>query len=212
MHGMGKLSFAFMAGVFALALILAGCAGYNAQPQGNSTMTNSTPPAPVAEIAVFNTSMGVFEVQLDRAKAPLTVANFVSYVQSGFYDGTIFHRVIPGFMVQGGGFTSNGTQKPTNPAIKLESGNGLSNQKGTVAMARTNVPNSATSQFFVNVVDNPFLDKANAQDGNGYAVFGKVVSGMDVVMKISAVQTTTVGYMQDWPVESIVINKAYMKN
>ncbi|MGE0071559.1 MAG: peptidylprolyl isomerase [Thiomonas sp.] len=159
----------------------------------------------------FVTSMGDFVVQLDPARAPKTVANFLDYVKSGFYKGTIFHRVIPGFMVQGGGFTADMQQKPTRPPIALESQNGLRNLRGTIAMARTADPNSATSQFFINVVDNPSLDYPQP-DGHGYAVFGKVVSGMDVIDKIVAVPTKSVGPYQDVPVKPIVIDNAKLLN
>jgi len=159
----------------------------------------------------FVTSMGDFVVQLDPARAPKTVANFLDYVKSGFYKGTIFHRVIPGFMVQGGGFTADMQQKPTRPPIPLESQNGLRNLRGTIAMARTADPNSATSQFFINVVDNPSLDYPQP-DGHGYAVFGKVVSGMDVIDKIVAVPTKSVGPYQNVPVKPIVIDNAKLLN
>lgn len=190
---------------------LSGCAANNAQSAQNQTnqswvinMANDS-----KEIAVLETSMGAIEIELDRADAPKTVENFVSYVNSGFYDGTVFHRVIPGFMVQGGGFTPDGTQKNANAPVPLESANGLKNNAGAVAMARTNDPNSATSQFFINVADNGFLDYA---PGNpGYAVFGKVVSGMDVVEKIEKVQTSSRSSYDDWPVQDIVIERAYMK-
>lgn len=162
------------------------------------------------EIAVIETSKGTIEIELDRDKAPITVENFVTYVKAGFYDGTIFHRVMDGFMIQGGGFTPEGEEKETNDPIKLESGNGLKNTKGTVAMARTMVPDSATSQFFINVADNAFLD-AQAPGQDGYAVFGKVISGMDVVNDIKGVETGTKGPHDDWPVEDIIITKAYMK-
>ena len=130
------------------------------------------------------TSAGDIVIELDKAKAPKTVDNFVQYVKDGHYNGTVFHRVIPTFMIQGGGMTADMTEKKTRAPIPLESKNGLSNVRGSIAMARTNDPNSATSQFFINVQDNPRLDAANARDGNGYAVFGKVISGMDVVDKI----------------------------
>lgn len=166
--------------------------------------------AEMEEIVVIETSRGTIEIELDREHAPVSVENFIGYVNSGFYDGTVFHRVIPNFMVQGGGFTAEGVEKKTNAPIKLESDNGLSNLRGTVAMARTNDPDSATSQFFINVVDNKFLDYAPGNDG--YAVFGKVVSGMDVVDEIKSVKTTTKhGYYSDWPVEEVIIEKAYMK-
>jgi len=171
---------------------------------------NESEGADMGEIAVIETNKGTIEIELDRENAPVTVENFVNYVNSGFYDGTVFHRVIPNFMIQGGGFTAEGVQKETNAPIKLESDNGLKNLQGTIAMARTNDPDSATSQFFINVVDNPALDYASGNDG--YAVFGKVTSGMEVVDDIASVKTTTkYGYYADWPVEEIVIEKAYLK-
>lgn len=161
------------------------------------------------EIAVIETNLGTIEVALDRKNAPITVENFVEYVNDDFYNGTIFHRVIKGFMVQGGGFTPDGSQKPTNAPIKLESNNGLKNKRGTIAMARTMVKDSATSQFFISTVDNDFLDYTSSNPG--YAVFGKVVSGMDVVDKIESVKTTSKGPFDDWPASDVVITKIYMK-
>lgn len=157
------------------------------------------------------TSAGDIVLELDRAKAPKSVDNFIAYVKSGHYSGTVFHRVIPTFMVQGGGMDKNLVEKKTNAPIPLESGNGLKNERGTVAMARTADPNSATAQFFINVQDNPFLDQPNARDGNGYAVFGKVVDGMDVVDKIRAVPTTTRGPHQNVPVEPVLIKQATLE-
>jgi len=154
------------------------------------------------------TSAGDIVLELDKAKAPKTVDNFVQYVKDGHYNGTIFHRVIPTFMIQGGGMTADMNEKTTRAPIPLESRNGLSNLRGSVAMARTNDPNSATSQFFINVQDNPRLDAANARDGNGYAVFGKVISGMDVVDKIRAVPTASKGMHDDVPMTPVTINKA----
>jgi peptidyl-prolyl cis-trans isomerase A (cyclophilin A) len=156
----------------------------------------------------FKTSMGNITVELDPKAAPLSVANFLRYVEDKHYDGTIFHRVIGSFMIQGGGFMPSMREKETRPPIKLESGNGLSNVRGTIAMARTNVPDSATAQFFINVVDNLRLDKAQSADGNGYAVFGRVVDGMDTVDKIRAVQTTTRGFYQNVPETAVVIESA----
>src|SRR5512136_12091 len=156
----------------------------------------------------LETSNGTIVVELDQAKAPVTVGNFLEYVKAGFYDGTVFHRVIPNFMIQGGGFTANMEQKPTRGAIVNESANGLVNKRGTVAMARTPDPNSATAQFFINLKDNAFLDKAKSQDGVGYCVFGKVVEGMKVVDAIAAVKTGTVGGFQDVPMQPVVITKA----
>jgi len=153
------------------------------------------------------TTMGDIVIELDAAKAPKTVDNFVQYVKAGHYDGTIFHRVIGNFMIQGGGMTADMKQKPTRPPIPLESKNGLVNVRGSVAMARTNDPDSASAQFFINVKDNAFLDAANARDGNGYAVFGKVISGMDVVDKIKAVPTGP----GDVPVTPVVIKSATLE-
>lgn len=158
------------------------------------------------------TTEGDMVLELDRARAPQTVDNFIAYVRSGHFDGTIFHRVIPGFMIQGGGFTPDMTQKPTRPPIPLESRNGLSNARGTVAMARTVVPNSATAQFFINARDNDFLDAAKSRDGNGYAVFGKVSAGMDVLDKIQNVPTGTKGPHQNVPNTPVIITKATLEN
>jgi peptidyl-prolyl cis-trans isomerase B (cyclophilin B) len=158
---------------------------------------------------IFETTKGNIEVELDEQKAPVTVNNFLLYVDRGHFDGTVFHRVIKGFMIQGGGFTQEGDQKQTLPPIKLESKNGLKNSKGTIAMARTMIEDSATAQFFVNTVDNAFL---NYSAGNpGYAVFGKVVSGMEAVMSIEGVKTSSKHGMADWPVEDVVIKRAYRK-
>ncbi|GKT21103.1 peptidylprolyl isomerase [Acidovorax sp. SUPP3334] len=154
----------------------------------------------------LSTSMGDIVVQLDPAKAPKTVDNFLSYVKDKHYDGTIFHRVINGFMIQGGGFTPDMQQKPTKPPIALEANNGLKNDNYTIAMARTGNPDSATSQFFINVKDNAMLN-ANGE-GNGYAVFGKVVSGNDVVDKIKAVSTGNKGMHQNVPTTPVLINSA----
>ncbi|MCK6426120.1 MAG: peptidyl-prolyl cis-trans isomerase [Burkholderiaceae bacterium] len=157
------------------------------------------------------TSMGDIVVELDAAKAPRTVANFVEYVKAGHYDGTVFHRVIPNFMIQGGGMDEKMAEKPTRSPIALESRNGLSNVRGSVAMARTMVPDSATAQFFINVKDNAFLDQPNSRDGHGYAVFGKVVAGMDVVDKIKAVPTGNRGPHQNVPLEPVTIKKASLE-
>ena len=160
-------------------------------------------------IIVFETSMGNFEVELNQEKAPITVKNFLSYVDEGYYNGLIFHRVIPNFMIQTGGFTPDMKQKATKAQIKNEADNGLKNLKYTLAMARTGEVDSATSQFFINTADNAFLNHG-ARDF-GYAVFGKVISGFDVVDKIGKVKTQTVGYFDDVPVTQIIINKAYKK-
>ena len=157
-------------------------------------------------VVVLETSQGSIEIELDPEKAPISVQNFLAYVDAGFYDGTIFHRVIPNFMVQGGGFDAKMNQKTTRPAIKNEADNGLKNDRGTIAMARTAVVDSATAQFFINSVDNAFLDHKNeTATGFGYAVFGKVVKGQDVVDKIEKVATTSRGGMSDVPVEPVVI-------
>ena len=154
------------------------------------------------------TSMGDVVIELDAKNAPKSVENFMQYVKAGHYNGTIFHRVIPNFMVQGGGMLPDMKEKPTRPPIPLESRNGLSNVRGSVAMARTAVPDSATAQFFINVKDNAFLDQAAARDGNGYAVFGKVIKGMEVVDKIKDVPTASRGPHQDVPTEPVVIKTA----
>jgi len=156
----------------------------------------------------LETSLGNITIELDEKAAPVTVKNFLIYVEEGFYDGTIFHRVIPGFMIQGGGFTADMNQKPIKQPIKNEAGNGLKNDRGTIAMARTSDPNSATSQFFINVNNNGPLNRATCQDGFGYAVFGMVTEGVDVVDKIVAVKTTTKYPHENVPVEPVVIKKA----
>jgi peptidyl-prolyl cis-trans isomerase A (cyclophilin A) len=161
-----------------------------------------------AQTVKLTTSAGDIVVELYAAKAPKTVENFLAYVKAGHYNGTIFHRVIDGFMIQGGGMTPDMKEKPTKAPIPLESKNGLVNARGTLAMARTMVPDSATAQFFINVKDNDFLNAANARDGNGYAVFGKVVAGLDVVDKIKGVATGNKGMHQNVPVEPVVIKTA----
>jgi cyclophilin family peptidyl-prolyl cis-trans isomerase len=161
------------------------------------------------EVAVLETSMGTIEIELLRDKAPVTVDNFIRYVKDGHYEGTVFHRVMADFMIQGGGFLPNGTQKATRAPIKLESNNNISNVRGTVAMARTMIKDSATSQFFINVVDNKMLDYGPKNDG--YAVFGRVIKGMDVADRIRAVETETRGPYENWPVEDIMITRAYMR-
>ena len=160
--------------------------------------------AALAQKVRLATSAGDIVVELDAAKAPKSVANFLEYVKAGHYNGTIFHRVIENFMIQGGGMTTDMKEKETRPPIPLESRNGLTNQRGTLAMARTSDPNSATAQFFINVKDNDFLNQTQARDGNGYAVFGKVVQGMDVVDKIRATPTGA----GDVPLQQVVIKKA----
>ena len=156
----------------------------------------------------METNKGVITLELDGKNAPETVANFVDYAKAGFYDGTIFHRVIPGFMIQGGGFTTDMKQKAARAPIKNEAGNGLKNTTGTIAMARTSDPHSATAQFFINVKDNGFLDHtAPTPQGWGYCVFGKVTDGMDVVHAIEHVQTGNRSGFQDVPLTEVVINK-----
>ena len=156
----------------------------------------------------MQTSMGDIEIELDAAKAPKTVENFLDYVKDGFYDGTIFHRVIDGFMIQGGGLEPGMKEKQTRAPIQNEADNGLPNERGTIAMARTNDPHSATAQFFINVADNAFLNfRSQSMDGWGYCVFGKVINGMDVVDAIKGVATTTKGFHQDVPSDDVVIEK-----
>jgi peptidyl-prolyl cis-trans isomerase B (cyclophilin B) len=163
------------------------------------------PENPNDPIVLLSTSMGDIKVELYKEKAPITVENFLAYAKDGFYDGTIFHRVIANFMIQGGGMKPDMTEKATKSPIKNESSNGLQNTKGTLAMARTAVVDSATAQFFINVRDNDFLNKSQAQDGAGYAVFGKVIQGMDVVDKIRNVETTSKGPFEDVPAKAVVI-------
>ena len=154
----------------------------------------------------LHTNFGVITLELDHEKAPVTAANFEQYVKVGFYNGTIFHRVIPGFMIQGGGMTADMIEKPTSKAITNEADNGLKNTAGTIAMARTSAPNSATSQFFINLADNDFLNhKDRSTAGYGYAVFGHVTKGMDVVQRIGQVRTTSRLIHQNVPVQPVVI-------
>lgn len=161
---------------------------------------------------VLQTTYGDISVELDHEKAPKTAANFEQYVRDGFYDGTLFHRVIEGFMVQGGGFDEDFNQKPTRDPIENEADNGLANEKGTLAMARTQDPHSATAQFFINVADNTFLNHSGKSiQGWGYCVFGCVVDGMDVVEKIKNVETTRRGMHADVPAQDVIIEKAYVK-
>lgn len=154
------------------------------------------------------TNKGTIRLELDDQKAPATVANFLEYVKKGHYDGTVFHRVIKGFMIQGGGFEPGMKQKPTGSPINNEAGNGLRNEHYTVAMARTSAPHSATAQFFINTTDNGFLDKERSQDGWGYAVFGRVVAGQDVVDAIEKVATTRKAGHADVPADDVVIERA----
>jgi len=171
----------------------------------------ATQPA-MAQKVLLATSAGDIVLELDREKAPKTVDNFLQYVKAGHYDGTIFHRVIENFMIQGGGMKPDMSEKPVRAPIPLESRSGLSNKVGTVAMARTGVPDSATAQFFINVRDNNFLDQPNSRDGQGYAVFGKVIQGMDVVEKIRTVPTANSGPHQNVPVTPVTIRKATLEN
>ena len=180
---------------------------------------SKTPQKENGYVVVLETSLGSIEIELNKEKAPITVENFLNYVTSGAYDGTVFHRVKDRFMIQGGGFTIDGKKKSTNPPIKLESNNGLLNEVGTIAMARTNIPDSATNQFFINVKDNSFLNYSStntdslylAHSSPGYAVFGKVVKGMDIVNNIKRVKTTVRNGMKDWPVDDVLIKKVFLK-
>jgi len=187
---------AIAAGIFFTARVATGFAAEAKSPAGNP-------------VVILETNLGSISIELYPDKAPITVQNFLAYVDAGFYNDTIFHRVIPKFMLQGGGFTRDMQQKPANPPIKNEADNGLRNSRGTIAMARTQDINSATSQFFINIVDNSFLD--HGVRDFGYAVFGKVTAGMDTVDKIAAVRTGTVSRYQDVPLEPVVITAARRK-
>lgn len=158
-------------------------------------------------MVIFSTTLGDIKIELYPEQAPVTVENFLQYVDDGFFDGTIFHRVIPGFVIQGGGFDAEMEQKKTRDPIKNEADNGLKNERGSLSMARTQVVNSATSQFFINLADNAFLD--HGERDFGYAVFAKVVEGMDVVDAVAGVQTADYGMHQNVPVEPVVVTKAY---
>jgi peptidyl-prolyl cis-trans isomerase A (cyclophilin A) len=180
-----------------------------------SAQWDEKPAAPAAApmgdhpVVTVTTSLGSFDLELDAKRAPGTVENFLQYVDAGFYDGTIFHRVIPAFMIQGGGFDATMKQKPTRAPIKNEAANGVKNETGTAAMARTNDPNSATAQFFINLVDNEFLNHGSRDFG--YAVFARVSSGMDVVQKIAAAPTGSRGGHQNVPLEAVVIESIRRK-
>jgi len=189
--GLGALAFF---GLFALIAVDAGAAADDDKP-----------------IVVLETSMGPITIELDKAKAPITVENFLKYVDAGFYDNLIFHRVMPGFMIQGGGMDDKMQEKATNPQIKNEASNGLKNERGTLAMARTSNPNSATAQFFINLVDNSRNLGPGGVDPFGYAVFGKVIDGMDTVDKIAKVQTGQRGGHGDVPVQPVYIKSAKRK-
>jgi peptidyl-prolyl cis-trans isomerase A (cyclophilin A) len=189
------------------ALLLCGTRATSGEAQSVNTTTNSASPS-----VIISTSMGDIEVELNAEKAPISVKNFLSYVDDKFYDGLIFHRVIPNFMIQGGGMKPDMSQKETKAQIKNEAANGLKNTRGTLAMARTNVPDSATAQFFINHADNSFLDyRGPGPSEIGYAVFGKVTKGMEVVDKIAAVKTKTAGYHENVPVESVMITSIHRK-
>jgi peptidyl-prolyl cis-trans isomerase A (cyclophilin A) len=174
-----------------------------APPASTKPAPAAPQPAAAAPVVVLDTSLGAIKIELNREKAPVTVDNFLKYVRAKHYDGTIFHRVIPDFMIQGGGMDETMVEKATRPAIKNEGSNGLRNARGTIAMARLNAPNSATAQFFINVKDNAMLDYGI--NGAGYAVFGRVTEGMDVVDRIRAVKTGNKGSFQNVPVQPVVI-------
>ena len=189
-----------------------------ASAQGTPPAAPTAPAAPAAkaptasasmEYAVMRTNKGDIVIELDRAKAPITVENFAGYIKEGFFDGTVFHRVVPNFVIQGGGFTAAGEQKKTKAPISNEWQNGLKNKRGTLSMARTNDPNSASSQFFISLKDNDMLDQP-ISGGAGYAVFGSVISGMDIVDAIARARTTVRFGMRDWPVEDVSVTKAEM--
>ncbi len=197
-----------MACTLALAAVLPVSAGARSAPSSTST-TEGTSHMSTEPRVKLQTNYGEIVITLDAEKAPKTVENFLGYVKSGFYDGTVFHRVIDGFMIQGGGFEPGMKQKPTQAPIENEANNGLKNDKYTLAMARTSDPHSATAQFFINVADNDFLNfTAPTPNGWGYAVFGKVTGGTDTVDKIKAVKTGNSGFHQNVPAEDVVIEKA----
>ncbi|MGI9012702.1 MAG: peptidylprolyl isomerase [Phycisphaerales bacterium] len=210
---MSRFTTKLSAGIFAgLVLLAAGASWSSAHAQIITDPPKPTPPITSErpmEYVLIETSHGDILLELNREKAPASVKNFLSYVQDEFYDGTIFHRVIPTFMIQGGGFPANANFAPkqTKAPIRNEGNNGLSNERGTVAMARTNDPDSATSQFFINTVDNAFLDQNLEEKNHGYAVFGKVIAGMETVDTIKDVKTTTVSQHSDVPVEPVTMKK-----
>lgn len=165
------------------------------------------------KMVTLSTSLGTIELQLDLDRAPDTVSNFIACVETGYYNGTLFHRVIPNFMIQGGGMRAGLIENPTRRPIQNEADNGLKNLRGTIAMARTQEPHSATGQFFINLKDNSFLDHTDKSSaGWGYAVFGSVVSGMDVVDHIASVETQSVGYHEDVPIDDVVIEYAQLRD
>jgi len=191
-------------GVLLMLVPLLGLAAVSGAAQGDPAAGQAANPR-----VALKTTLGEIVVELYPDKAPLSVQNFLGYVNEGFYKGTVFHRVIPGFMIQGGGLTAGLSQKPTRTPVKNEATNGLKNERGTIAMARTADPHSATAQFFINVADSDFLNhREQSPQGWCYAVFGRVVQGMDVVDKIVAVPTTTVGPYQNVPVKPVVIESA----
>jgi cyclophilin family peptidyl-prolyl cis-trans isomerase len=183
-----------------LGLAVSGAVGYYLMQDTQAKDTESKTKNPVV---IMKTSMGTIEIELFAKKSPITVKNFLMYVDKKFYDGLIFHRVIPNFMIQGGGFKPGLKEKKTGKAIKNEAKNGLSNKRGTLAMARTNDPDSATAQFFINLKDNKFLNKS--EDSDGYAVFGRVIKGMNVVDKIAKVETEDQGPHEKVPVKDVLI-------
>ena len=195
-----------------LAIVAASLVGFaaemNAQEAKPAAEAKPQPAPATAKVKItIETSKGNIDLELDGEKAPISAKNFVSYVKKGHYAGTIFHRVIQGFMIQGGGFTADMNQKPTDAPIKNEASNGLKNDRGTISMARTSIPDSATCQFFINLVDNKGLDAPNP-DGVGYAVFGKVTKGMDIVDAIAAAPTGVKNGMRDVPTDTIEIKSA----
>lgn len=170
----------------------------------------SASPSVAQDQVMFATTHGDMTIELDADKAPVSVENFLRYVRDGFYDGLVFHRVIPGFVIQGGGFEPGMVKRETRPPIENEADNGLRNLRYSLSLARTSDPHSATSQFFINLADNAFLDKETSQDGWGYAVFGRVVAGQDVVDRIAGVETGQRGHFGDVPVEDVVITRAWV--
>lgn len=211
------MSYRNFAPIVAIALLAIACGGGDGET-GGEQMSEKQPPLPPdfdspSPQVVLETNMGDIVIELDREAAPKTVANVVEHVESGFYDGLIFHRVVPGFVIQAGGFTAElGRRESPRPALQNEANNGLKNVRGSVAMARTGDPHSATAQFFVNLVDNPNLDfTAETPSGWGYAVFGRVIEGMDVVDAIAQIQTGTQAGMQNVPLRPVIIEKAYMQ-
>lgn len=190
-------------------------AGQSAPPSGQTVpaQTVAPTPAPGNPVAVITTTLGEITVELFKDKAPVSVDNFLAYVSSGFYSGTTFHRIVPGYVVQGGGFNAAMEEKPTRPPILNEATNGLSNARGTLAMARTRALRSATSQFYINLADNRKLDhRSYSPDEFGYAVFGRVLSGMEVVDRIAAVKTGSFGQHDDVPAEPVVIKAVTVRN